>query len=247
MDRKLALITGAAQGIGKASAERFLKEDYQVAVIDINKEKLEKVYLSGDYDKERILVYGCDISDGAAVNEMVASLLEKTKNIDVLVNCAGIVQTSKIRDMSDAEWERTFKVNLFGMFYLCRAIIPTLESQKHGKIVNVSSLAGKNGGINSGAAYSASKAGVISLTRTLSKELASYNINVNAIAPGMVDTEILKQYTEEQRANTMKTVPLGRFASPEEIANVIYFLSSEESSYITGELIDINGGTYLDN
>lgn len=247
MDRKLALITGAAQGIGRASAERFLKENYQVAAVDINRDKLEKTYLSGDYDKERILVYGCDISDSAAVNEMVGSLLEKTKHIDVLVNCAGIVQTSKIRDMSDAEWERTFKVNLFGMFYLCRAVIPTLESQKHGKIVNVSSLAGKNGGINSGAAYSASKAGVISLTRTLAKELASYNINVNAIAPGMVDTEILKQYTEEQRANTMKTVPLGRFGSPEEIANVIYFLSSEESSYITGELIDINGGTYLDN
>lgn len=246
MDRKLALITGAAQGIGKASAERFLKEDYQVAVVDINKEKLEKVYLSGDYDKERILIYGCDISDSTAVNGMVASLLQKSKHIDVLVNCAGIVQTSKIRDMSDAEWERTFKVNLFGMFYLCRAVIPTLESQKHGKIVNVSSLAGKNGGINSGAAYSASKAGVISLSRTLSKELASYNINVNAIAPGMVDTEILKLYTEEQRANTMKTIPLGRFASPKEIANVIYFLSSEESSYITGELIDINGGTYLD-
>ncbi|QTQ13364.1 3-oxoacyl-ACP reductase FabG [Treponema parvum] len=247
MYRKLAIITGAAQGIGKATAERFLKEDYQAAVVDINKEKLEKVYLNGDYNKEQILIYGCDISDSHAVNDMTAAILKKVKHIDVLVNCAGIVQTGKIKDMSDDEWEKTFKVNLFGMFYLCRAVIPTFEAQKHGKIVNVSSLAGKNGGINSGAAYSASKAGVISLTRTLAKELAPYNINVNAIAPGMVDTEILQKYTEEQRSNTMKTIPLGRFGRPDEIANVIYFLSSEESSYITGELIDINGGTYLDN
>lgn len=242
--QKVAIITGAAQGIGKAIADRFIKENYIVSVVDINLEKLETVYGTKN---DSIDLYGCDVSSSSSINEMVSTILKKRGRIDVLVNCAGIVQTSKIKDMSDQEWERTFRVNLFSMFYLSRAIIPTLEKQKSGKIVNISSLAGKNGGINAGAAYAASKAGVISLTRTLSKELASFHVNVNAVAPGMVATDIINKYTEEQKQNTMKTVPLGRFAEPREIANVVYFLASDEASYITGELVDVNGGIYLDN
>jgi 3-oxoacyl-[acyl-carrier protein] reductase len=164
-----------------------------------------------------------------------------------LVNNAGIVQASTVEKMTEKEWDEVMRVNLKGVFNCCKAVIKSMKRQKNGKIINISSLAGKNGGIKAGAAYSASKAGVICFTKTLARELSTYGINVNSVAPSMVETELAISFTnQEQRNELLAGIPLKRFAKAEEIADLVFFLSSNSSNYITGETININGGSYMD-
>lgn len=178
---------------------------------------------------------------------MVKGILDHYGTIDILVNNAGIVQSATVEKMTEEEWDKVMRVNLKGVFNCCKAVLQTMKRQKKGKIINISSLAGKNGGIKTGAAYAVSKAGVICFTKTLARELAAYGINVNSVAPSMVETELATNFTtQEQRKELLMNIPLKRFGKEEEIAELVLFLSSNSSDYITGETVNINGGSYMD-
>jgi len=178
---------------------------------------------------------------------MVKKVLEKFQRIDILINCAGILRFSPIGDLSEKDWQDILDVNLTGTFFCSQAVIKPMKKQKSGKIVNMSSTAAKVGGVRAAASYSVSKAGVSNLTICLARELAPYNIRVNAIAPAMVNTPMTNQpgYGKEARDNFVKNIPLG-LGQPEDIANAILFLVSNQSRYITGEILDVNGGFIMD-
>lgn len=198
-------------------------------------------------NKLNVSVNCCDVGDSNQVQKMVKEILDYHSRIDILVNNAGIVQSATVEKMTEEEWDKVMRVNLKGVFNCCKAVLQTMKEQKKGKIINISSLAGKNGGIKAGAAYAASKAGVICFTKTLARELAAYGINVNSVAPSMVETELATSFTtQEQRKELLMGIPLNRFGKEEEIAELVLFLSSNSSDYITGETVNINGGSYMD-
>jgi 3-oxoacyl-[acyl-carrier protein] reductase len=166
--------------------------------------------------------------------------------VDILVNNAGICRRGRISEIPDEEWDSVLAVNLKGAFLCCRAVLPSMIGRGSGRIVNVASLAGKIGGLMVGVHYAASKGGILALTKGLARELAEHKITVNAVCPAMVDTDIASLFTEEELRKYVASVPLGRLASPEDVAQAIVYLCSEEASYITGEVLDINGGVLMD-
>ena len=247
LSNKVALVTGAARGIGKAIAKKLAENGAQVIINDVDIQEAEKT--CNELKKEKLIasVNCCDVGDFNQVKKMVREILDYHSTIDILVNNAGIVQSATVEKMTEEEWDKVMRVNLKGVFNCCKAVLQTMKGQKKGKIINISSLAGKNGGIKAGAAYAASKAGVICFTKTLARELAAYGINVNSVAPSMVETELAIGFTnQEQRNELLAGIPLKRFAKAEEIADLVFFLSSSSSDYITGETININGGSYMD-
>lgn len=244
---KVALVTGAAKGIGKAIARKLAENGAQVIVNDINIQEAEIACNELKKDKLTVSINCCDVGDSNQVQKMVKDILDCYGTIDILVNNAGIVQSTTVEKMTEEEWDKVIRVNLKGVVNCCKAVLQTMKKQKRGKIINISSLAGKNGGIKAGAAYSASKAGVICFTKTLARELAAYGINVNSVAPSMVETDLATGFTtQEQRDELLAGIPLKRFGKPEEIAELVSFLASNSSDYITGETININGGSYMD-
>jgi len=247
LTNKIALVTGAARGIGKAIARKLAENGAQVIVNDVNIQETEKTCNELRKDKLNVSANCCDVGDSIQVQKMVKEILDYHGTIDILVNNAGIVQSAIVEEMAEEEWDEVMRINLKGVFNCCKAVLHAMKKQKKGKIVNISSLAGKNGGIKAGAAYAASKAGVICFTKTLARELAASGINVNSVAPSMVETELARSFTtKEQRKELLMGVPLNRFGKEEDIAELVLFLSSNSSDYITGETININGGSYMD-
>lgn len=239
---KIAVISGASRGIGRACAVKFAKEGYNLSLCAIEridllsqlKEELE------DYGVE-VLIQKCDISKSDEVNFWIKNTLEKYGRIDVLVSNAGIPLYSLLINTSESDWDKIIDVNLKGAFLLSKAVYDTMVSQKSGSIVFVSSIWGKIGGAME-AAYSCSKAGLIALAKSMAKELGPSNIRVNAVAPGAVNTEMLSSISEEALKAYAESTPLGRIADPIEIAELIYFVSSEKASFITSALISADGG-----
>jgi NAD(P)-dependent dehydrogenase (short-subunit alcohol dehydrogenase family) len=177
---------------------------------------------------------------------MVSEVADRWGRIDILVNNAGISTVSRIEHMSETEWDHVLGVNLKGHFLCSQAVIPFLKEQQHGKIINMGSLNAKNGGVITGGAYASSKGAVHSFTFALSKELAPYGICVNAVAPGPIDTDMIRAYPEEKMRSLLGNIPLKRLGSVDEVAKTIVFLASRDADYITGEVIDINGGSWTD-
>jgi 3-oxoacyl-[acyl-carrier protein] reductase len=240
-----ALITGASRGIGRATATRLAEEGFDLALNFLETEKgvteaLDEVVDSG----RKAIIVRADVSDMEAVESMTKRVLDEFRDIDVLVNNAGIYPRKTIDDVSQKDWDEVVGTNLKGVFNCCKAVIPHMKSRGSGVIVNLSSVLGIMGS-KQGAHYSASKAGVIGLTKSLAKELAPFNIRVNAVAPGAIETDILKQDTPEQRKRRIAGIPLGRVGRPEEIAEAVAFLATERSSYITGETLNVNGGLLM--
>ena len=241
---RVAVITGAGSGLGRAIAYRLAENGAKIVVNDVVAEQGNLTADTINSKKGEAVFSQTDISkwDGAK------DLIEKAKNrfgkIDILVNNAGITRDMLVRDMQEEDWDKVLDINLKGAFNCCKFATPYMVEQKYGKIVNLSSRAhlGNPGQAN----YSASKAGIIGLTRSLSLEFGRYNINVNAIAPGMINTEgvkALKKY-EMVVERALKVTPLKRIGEPEDVANLVHFLVSDYSSYITGEIIHITGGRY---
>lgn len=240
--KRTVLITGSSRGIGRATAKKFAKEGYNV-IINYYKSKdkayslLEEVLSFG---ANAIVVQG-DVSDRKQVEEMFKKSYEKFGNIDVLVNNAGIADMTLFTDVTEEQWQRMFDVNVNGMFNCCQCVLPKMISEKSGRIINIASIWGLVGA-SCEAHYSATKGAIISFTKALAKELGPSNILVNAIAPGAVDTDMIGGISEEIREVLKEETPLGVIAKPEEIADVIYLLSTEETKLITGQVINPSGG-----
>jgi len=241
---KVALITGAAQGIGWAIALLFAKEGADIAIADINIEKAEEAAKEVSKLGRKVLALQVDVTDYSQVEEAVNKILDKFKKVDILVNNAGITRDNLILRMSQEDWDKVLAVNLKGTFNCTKAVSRVMLKQHRGKIINIASIIGIIGNLGQ-ANYSASKAGIIALTKTLAKELASRNINVNAVAPGFIQTQMTESLPEEVKQKMQEAIPLKRFGKPEDVAGVCLFLASDDADYITGQTIVVDGGMVM--
>lgn len=244
MENKVALITGGNRGIGLAIAEKFAKNGYDIAityVASVDKEELEKHF--NDLGAKLLLVES-DVSNFASCEDATKKIMNEFGRIDVLVNNAGITKDNLLLRMPEEDFDKVISVNLKGTFNMCKHVSSVMMKQRSGKIVNISSVVGVSG--NAGQVnYSASKAGVIGITKSMAKELASRNIYVNAVAPGFINTSMTEVLSDKVKEGINAQIPLKRMGEAEEIAKVVYFLGSDESSYITGQVINVDGGMVI--
>lgn len=242
---KRAIITGGARGIGRAIVRQFVNEGAHVAIFDVAfPEDFEQFAEELRATGRSVIARSVDITDGAAVDAACDAVAAELGGIDILVNNAGITRDKLMLRMTDEDWDKVMTVNLKGAFLMTRAVFRHMMRSRKGKIVNISSVVGVMG--NAGQAnYSASKAGMIGLTKSCAKEFAGRNINVNAIAPGYVETDMTHVLSEEQRNAFLSVIPLKRGCSPEEIADTVIFLASPKSDYITGQVINVDGGMIM--
>ena len=238
MSNKTVLITGGSRGIGKTMVYAFAKAGYNV-LLNFNKSES----LANEIARElpNVKVYGANVSDQQSVYNMIEYAKSVFGGIDVLINNAGVSCTGLLQDISVDEWNRVLSTNLTGVYNLCKAVLPEMINKKNGKIINISSIWGITGASNE-VAYSATKAGVIGLTKALAKEVGPSNITVNCIAPGIVMTDMTSDLSLEDLDNITSQIPLGRVGSTEDIAKTALFLASDDANYITGQVISPNGG-----
>lgn len=245
LKNKCAIVTGASRGIGKAIAKKLASLGANIVLnYRSNEEEALKVQKELLDMGVEVFLYRCDISDSKAVEEMIKEAKEKFGAIDIMINNAGINRDSLILRMKDQDFDSVIDVNLKGVFNCLRGITPIMIRQKFGKIVNLSSvigIVGNAGQVN----YAASKAGVIGMTKSLAKEIGSRGITVNAVAPGFINTDMTESLTEKVKEEAKKNIPLKRLGSPEDVANIVAFLVSEDASYITGQVINVDGGMVM--
>lgn len=241
---KVAIITGSARGIGREIALLFAKEGANPVIVDIDLEEAGKLSREINSCGRDSIALKVDVSDQKSVEEMVSKVTEKYGRIDILVNNAGITRDSLLIRMKEEDWDKVLAINLKGTFNCTQSVSKIMIKQRSGKIVNIASIIGLNG--NTGQAnYAASKGGVIALTKTAAKELGRRGINVNAVAPGFIDTKMTQVLTEDMKNETIKDIPLGKLGLPGDVASLVLFLTSEDSAYITGEVIRIDGGLWM--
>lgn len=253
LEGRKAIVTGAAHGIGRAIAERLVAEGCDVGIFDRDADAAQSAANAIANGRCRVAVASGDVSVKADVDKGMASLIAELGPIDILVNNAGICPLGKLLEMPEHVWNATFGVNVNGLFYVSRAVVPEMISRKRGVVVNLASWMGKSGVANYGA-YCASKFAVVALTQALATEIGEHGIRVNVIAPGLiVDTRMRDESEVERRAKGLptaderaKTIPLRRAGLPKDIANAVAFLSSDEADYITGETISVTGGIWND-
>jgi len=241
---RTVVITGAAGTMGMAVVRAMLENEAQVALVDVDALRLDSVvrFLRGN-----TAAVSCDVSDSAAVRAAHQQVEKVLGPVDVLVNNAGVLSNAKAEATDDAEWRRVMAVNVDGAFYWSRAVLPAMKKRGWGRIVNVASLAAKTGGLTAGTAYAASKGAMASLTFSLARECAPHGVTVNAIAPAYVKTPMVtEQLNEAQQRQILAQIPVGRFCEPEEFAHAVCFLASPLSGFITGEVLDLNGGLQMD-
>lgn len=241
---KVAIVTGAGQGIGRTIALSLAKEGAKVVVADLSDKRFEVVGEIKALGSEGLAVR-CDVSDKEEVKGVVRETLEKFGRVDILVNNAGIYPFKTFSEMTEQEWDKVLNINLKGTFYFIKAVLPKMIEQKKGKIINISSIAGAVVGFSGLAHYSASKAAIAGLTKSLALEVAKHGININAIAPGPVETPGTEATGEELYEQTRKAIPIGRWGRPEDVADLVLFLAGDKSDFITGQCIITDGGYTL--
>lgn len=245
---KNVLVTGAARGIGRAIALTFASCGARVAIIDMNVEGAEKTKSEIEEEGGESVVFSVDVSKIDMVKEAIEKIASLWGRVDILVNNAGIVSPKPFLETTQEEWDKIMSVNLKGVYNTSFAVLPGMIERKYGKIINVASIAGKTGGGFFGnTLYGTSKAGVIALTKGVAREAGPHGINVNAICPGPIETQMLADCPEETRERILSGVPLRKFGEPQDIANMAIFLASDYASHVTGEITDVDGGIMRDN
>ncbi len=241
---KVAIITGSAQGIGYATAELFAAEGAKVVIVDVNAEQAAKSAAALDQGKGVAFGASCDVSKYEQCEAVVKATMEKWGKIDILVNNAGITRDNLMMRMSEGDWDLVLNVNLKGAFNFTKAVVRPMMKAHYGRIVSISSIVGEEG--NAGQAnYAASKGGLIAMTKSVAREFASRSITANCIAPGFIKTHMTENIPEDAKKKLFDKILLGRMGEPVEIARAALFLSSDESSYITGHVLNVNGGGYM--
>ena len=246
LEGKVSVITGASRGIGLGIAEAFLAQGAKVAICGTSEGGINKAkeYLLGKYPDGEILANAADVSKAGDCDNFIAEVIKHFGRMDILINNAGITRDTLLMRMSESDWDAVISVNLKGAFLMSKAAVKHMIKQRSGSIINMSSVVGQSGNAAQ-ANYSASKAGLIGLTKSMAKEFASRNIRVNAIAPGFVKTEMTEVLKEELRDAILQSIPLKRFAEVKDIAEAAVFLASENAGYITGQVLAVNGGLYI--
>ena len=242
---KVVLVTGSSKGLGKAIAMEFAKEGANV-VINYNSDKDGAQGVLDDIKRLGVQsdIIKADVSNSEEVNNMIKKIVEKFGKLDILINNSGIIKDARVTSMSKESWDEVIGVNLTGVYNCTKAAGQVMEKQKSGKIINISSIVAQTGSVGA-SNYAASKAGVIGFTKSVAKEYAKFNINVNAVALGYFNTGLIERLTKEIQDKLLRDIPFGRFGDPKEAANAVLFLASEDSSYITGQVINVNGGLYM--
>jgi 3-oxoacyl-[acyl-carrier protein] reductase len=243
---KVALVTGAGRGIGLAIARAFVREGACVALCDLDAPALKRAEAEMQGLAGQTVAYRMDVTSREQIQAVVDDLLGRFGRIDILVNNAGIYEVLPFEEISTERWDRLLDVNLKGALFCCQAVAPPMKRQRTGRIINIASSAGKTGGTLAGAHYAVSKAGLICLAKQLARELGPFDITANAIAPGRIDTPMIQASSPEENEAFRLRTPLGRLGTPEDVANAALFLASDEASFITGEIMDVNGGLVID-
>lgn len=243
---KTAIVTGAGAGLGRCMAMELAREGADVAIWDVHTDAAREARLEIEKMGRRALSLSVDVADGDAVETSVDRVITAWGRIDILINNAGICQKQAIEAISEAQWDRIMAVNLKGTFLCCRSVMPIMKRQRFGRIINMGSVAGKVGGIAAGAHYAASKAGVMCFTKSLARELAPFNVTVNGIAPGVIETDMTRSLSGGEWDGYLSGIPLGRIGQARDVARVAVFLASADAAYLTGEIIDVNGGQFMD-
>ena len=242
---KTVIITGGAKGMGRAYCQGFATEGANVCVFDLDESG------AGCVVKEITKVGGVgaafvtDVASYESVLNSVGTVLNKFGRIDILVNNAGIRLLALLEETTEEIWDSQMNVNLRGVFNTCKAVVPHFKRQRYGKILNISSVAGKRGHVLRGSAYAATKGGVIALTKSIAREVASYNINVNSLAPSIIQTDFMKDFSEQEMTNIKKLIPLGRVGQPTDLVGIALLLCSDAGSFIHGDVINVDGGQFM--
>lgn len=243
--KKVAIVTGGGQGIGRAIVHALVKEKIVTVIADINEQSAKEVVKEVKDAGHEAVSFKTDVSNVTDIKNMVKEVVERYETIDILVNNAGILQTTAIDDISEQEWNRLMAVNLNSVFFTSQQVLPYMREKRWGRIINMSSLAGRMGSYGGGVGYATTKAGIIGLTMCFARQVAQYDITVNAVAPGTTETEIIKKIPNAKIAALKALIPMGRLGKPENTADVVTFLASHKAEYITGAVIDVNGGIFM--
>jgi len=246
LEGRVAVVTGSGSGIGRQVVLDMVREGARVVVTDIVAESVSAVAAEVRQLGGECLAEVCDVSNSAQVDALIQKTLARYGRVDILVNNAGLLLTGTIEETSDDIINRTLDINVKGVLYCIRAVTSAMKKQRFGKIISLSSITGKSGDNSTVFVYGASKGAVMSLTRSVARQLGPYGINVNAVAPHAVMTNMMSYWDEERKKRVADQIPLRRLSTAEDVSSVIVFLASEKSSFITGETINVNGGYYMD-